>query len=73
MNTRHVQQFSKLLLFYILLQPFLDIITGWQVRLLPHFGLTAGVLVRAVMLLAVLLFIMQAAKAQRNWIDRNIG
>lgn len=73
MNTRHVQQFSKLLLFYILLQPFLDIITGWQVRLLPHFGLTAGVLVRAVMLLAVLLFIVQAAKAQRNWIDRNIG
>ena len=68
----NITGFSVLLMMYILIQPILDVITGWQVRIMPHFGLTLGIVVRAIMLLAILYFIAMAAKENKNWLDRHI-
>lgn len=72
MKKINITGFSVLLMMYILVQPILDVITGWQVRIMPHFSLTLGIVVRAIMLLAILYFIAMAAKENKNWLDRHI-
>ncbi|WP_181190313.1 O-antigen ligase family protein [Bombilactobacillus bombi] len=72
MKKINLNKFSVLLVLYLLIQPLLDVITGWQVKLLPHFGLTVGVVVRAIMLVVILYFINLAAKARANWFDRHL-
>ncbi|UQS83222.1 O-antigen ligase family protein [Bombilactobacillus thymidiniphilus] len=70
MKKKQLQNFGLFLIYFVILQPVLDVITGWQVKLMPHFGLTIGVLVRAIVLLAVICFVVFAAKENSNWLDR---
>ncbi|UQS81839.1 O-antigen ligase family protein [Bombilactobacillus folatiphilus] len=56
-------------MLYILVQPLLDVVTGWQVKLMPHFGLTIGVVIRAIVLVLIVFFIYLAARQRANWFD----
>ena len=72
MKTIDTAKFSVMLLIYILIQPVLDFLTGWQTRLMPHFGLTVGVVVRAIMLVVILFFIYLSIKQRSRPIDRYV-
>lgn len=65
-------KFSVILLIYILIQPVLDFLTGWQTRLMPHFALTVGVVVRAIMLVVILFFIYLSIQQHSSPIDHYV-
>lgn len=72
MKSSSIQRFSWYLMIYFLIQPILDVITGWQMKMLPNFSLTLGVAIRAIMLVLIVGFILKVAHQHDDWLDRYV-
>lgn len=66
MNTWIKKNFNTLLIIFILLQPILDLITGFAIHIW-HINVTLGIIVRMLFLIIILYSVLFVYKRKQNW------
>ena len=66
MNTWIKKNFNTLLIIFILLQPILDLITGFAIHVW-HINVTLGIIVRMLFLIIILYSVLFVYKRKQNW------
>ena len=67
MNTWIKKNFNTLLIIFILLQPILDLITGFGIHVW-NMNVTLGIIIRMIFLLVILYSVMFVYKKNQNWL-----
>lgn len=67
MNTWIKKNFNTLLIIFILLQPILDLITGFGIHIWKM-DITIGIIIRMIFLLVILYSVMFVYKKKQNWL-----
>ena len=67
MNAWIKKNFNTLLIIFILLQPILDLITGFGIHIWKM-DITIGIIIRMIFLLVILYSVMFVYKKKQNWL-----
>ena len=67
MNAWLKKNFNTLLIIFILLQPILDLITGFGIHIW-NMNVTLGIIARMIFLLVILYSVMFVYKKKQNWL-----